>query len=81
MARGHKQFFVECYEIVTLANGCPVGVTRTIGNASSLKTAKAIISKYRRSHQDRMPQDFKVFDCWADVDADTNFVPCVHSEI
>ena len=80
MKRGHKQFFVRAYEVRTLQNGCPYGRTVDIGNASSLKSAKSMISKYRRENQEYEPQDFEVFDCWAEVDKETGFVPCVYKE-
>ena len=78
--RGHKQFFVECYIIETLPNGATFGRKAHIGNASSIKGAKSIITGFRRCHQDNYPQDFRVYDSFAEVNEKTNFVPCVYSE-
>lgn len=81
MARGHKQFFVQATVVRTLAhNGAPYVDTAQIGNASTLKSAKAMISKFRRENQKYCPSDFEVYDCWADVDPKTGFVPCVYEE-
>lgn len=80
MKMGHKQFFIRAYEVRNLQNGCPYGRIVDVGNASSLKSAKSMISKYRRENQEYEPQDFEVFDCWEEVDNKTGFVPCVYKE-
>lgn len=50
------------------------------GFASSLKTAKGYISKCKKSESEYNPRNFKIFDHYADVDPDTNYVPCVYQE-
>lgn len=49
------------------------------GNASTLKSAKAIISSIRRDYAEYNPRNFRVYDTWADVEESTNHVPCVYS--
>lgn len=78
--RSHKQFFVECIVTETRPNGTTYERTAHIGNASSIKGAKSIINGFRRCHQDKFCRDFKIYDCFAEVNKETNFVPCVYSE-
>lgn len=80
MAMGHKRYFVIAYVVETLTNGCPCGRTANIGNVSTIRAAKSVISRFRRENQHTHPQDFCVYDCWAEVDPATNFVPCVYHE-
>lgn len=79
-ARGHKQFNIRCYEVRRLPNGVVYGRETSIGNASTLKSAKAMISRYRRENQEYEPQDFNVYDCWAELDPSTNYTPVVYQE-
>lgn len=76
----HKQFFIQCRQVKVLTNGGPIVERPHIGNASSLKSAKSMITNYRRNNQEYEPADFEVFDCWADTDEKTGFAPCVYSE-
>ena len=50
------------------------------GFASSMKTAKGYIGKCRRERAEENPRRFMVFDHWADVDPNTDYVPCVYFE-
>ena len=36
------------------------------GNASSIKTAQAYISRIRKEYASENPKNFKIFDCWTD---------------
>lgn len=74
--RGHKQFFVQ-YESSQLLCG---DYTHTAGNASTIRSAKSIIRNIRKNYAEDNPHNFKVYDCWADVEAETNHVPCVYQE-
>jgi hypothetical protein len=74
--RGHKQFFIE-YESDRMICG---SYNHTGGNASTIKSAKAIIKNVRRLDAEHNPRNFRVYDCWADVDPATDFVPCVYAE-
>ena len=80
MARGHKQYFITGYEIGMANNNFIYSRQVNIGNASTLASAKAMISRYRRARQGSSPQNFNVYDCWAEVDEETGFVPCVYHE-
>ena len=81
-----KQFFVlyesdrfdrKMWNRETGEYGCNL---HEAGNASTLRSAKAIIGNIRRNHADENPRNFSVYDCWAEVDPATNFVPCVYAE-
>ena len=74
--RVHKQYFIQ-YESDKMICGSNV---HTDGNASTINSAKSIIRKLRKMLSDENPRNFRVYDCWADVDENTNFVPCVYSE-
>lgn len=74
--RGHKQFFIE---YTSDKKRCG-SYTHTAGNASTIKSAKSIIRSTRKNEAVYNPRNFKVFDCWADVDEETNHVPCVYFE-
>lgn len=74
--RGRKQFFVE-YTSDRKCCGC---YTHNAGSASTITSAKRIIRNVRKNDAEYNPRDFKVFDCWADVDEATNHVPCVYVE-
>jgi len=86
MRIGHKQYFVEyesdkynrhyyCRE--TGEYGCYL---HDGGNASTLRSAKQVIRNIRKMREDEHPRNFKVYDCWADVDETTNHVPCMYEE-
>lgn len=51
-------------------------------NASSVKSAKAAIRVYRNKEEnaEHNPRNFRVYDCWAEVDPETDHVPCVYQE-
>lgn len=51
------------------------------GYASSLKTAKAYIPRCKELFASYNPRNFRIYDSYGDIQADTNFVPCVHQEI
>lgn len=74
--RGHKQYFVE-YESDKMICG---SYNHTAGNASTINSAKSIIRKIRKMIAEENPRNFRVYDCWADVDEKTNFVSCVYAE-
>ena len=74
--RGHKQYFVE-YESDKRICG---SYNHIAGNASTINSAKSIIRKIRKMLAEENPRNFRVYDCWADVDEETNFVPCVYAE-
>lgn len=48
------------------------------GNAGSLKSAKTLISHIKDDYIEYNPRNFRVFDSFADVDPQTNHVPCVY---
>ena len=74
--RGHKQYFIQ-YESDKMICGTNI---HTDGNASTIKSAKSVIRNIRKRIAEENPRNFRVYDCWADVDENTNFVPCVYSE-
>lgn len=76
ICRGHKQYFVE-YESDRKICG---SYNHPGGNASSIKSAKAIIQKIRSLCAESNPRNFRVYDSMGEIDADTNFVPCVYFE-
>ena len=49
------------------------------GNASSIKTAKGYIRRCKKENNYN-PRNFRIFDSWADVDPETDFVSCVYQE-
>lgn len=78
MAR--KQFYIVASETRTSPiYGFTYERDTTVGNASTLKTAKAMISRFRRNNQEYNPMNFRIFDCWGEVD-EKGFVPCVYQE-
>ena len=81
-----KQFFVEyesdkynrgMWNRQTNDYGCNVW---DAGNASTIRSAKSIIRNIRKNHAEDNPRNFKVYDSFADVETETEFVPCVYSE-
>ena len=76
ISRGHKQYFVE-YESDRKICG---SYNHPGGNASSIKSAKAIIQKIRSQCAKNNPRNFRVYDSLGEIDAATNFVPCVYFE-
>lgn len=74
--RGRKQYFVE-YESDRKVCG---SYTHDAGSASTIRSAKTIIRNVRKHQADENPRNFKVYDCWADIDPATNHVPCVYEE-
>ena len=50
------------------------------GNASTIKTAKQYIRKCRKNEAKYNPRNFRIYDSWADVDPETDHVPCVYQE-
>lgn len=48
--------------------------------ASSIKTAKQYISRCKKEMAQYNPRNFRIYDHWADVDPETNYVPCVYQE-
>lgn len=72
-----KQYFLE-YEsdrIICGTNNHSYGT-----HASTLRTAKGYIGKVRKLQASENPRNFRIYDCWADVDPETDFVPCVYHE-
>lgn len=75
--RGCKQYFVE-YESDRMICGSYI---HTAGMASTIKSAKSIIRNVRKNRAEYNPRNFKVFDSFADIDSETNHVPCVYEEM
>lgn len=84
--RAHKQYFVEyesdkynphMYNRETDSYGCYI---HGAGNASTIKSAKAIISRVKKEQAEHNPRNFKVYDSYADIDEATNHVPAVYEE-
>ena len=51
------------------------------GYASTIKGAKAYISRIKNSYLKREnPRNFRIYDHWADVNPNTNYVQCVYHE-
>ena len=51
------------------------------GYASTIKGAKQYIKRCKESYLKREnPRNFRIYDHWADVDPETNYVPCVYQE-
>jgi len=50
------------------------------GYASTIKTAKQYISRCRKAEADHNPRNFRIYDHEADVDPETDYVPCVYQE-
>ena len=73
---GHKQYFVR-YESDQRICG---EYDHFGGNASTIKSAKAIISGIKNDLAKYNPRNFRVYDSFADVEESTNFVPCVYKE-
>lgn len=50
------------------------------GNASTIKTAKQYIRSCRKNEAKHNPRNFRIYDSLADLDPETNFVPCIYQE-
>ena len=50
------------------------------GHASTIKTAKQYIRKCRKELAQDNPRNFRIYDSFAEVDPETNHVPCVYQE-
>ena len=50
----------------------------TYGFASSLKTARAYISRCRREMSEYNPRNFRIYDAYGEVDQEIGHVPCVY---
>lgn len=50
------------------------------GNASTIKSAKSVIRNLRKLYAVDNPRNFRVFDCFADIDPETNHAPCIYLE-
>jgi hypothetical protein len=74
--RGHKQYFVQ-YESDRIVCG---SYDHPGGNASTIKSAKAIIRNIRRQMAGTNPRNFRVYDSLGEIDEATDFVPCVYAE-
>lgn len=72
----HKQYFV-LYDSDKKVCG---SYEHEAGNASTIKSAKGVIRRVREIDKDNNPRNFRIYDCLADVDKATNFVPCVYRE-
>lgn len=75
--RGCKQYFVTCESDRKICGGYEY----TVGYASTIKSAKAIIRNERLNRAEFNPRNFKVYDSYAEVDKSTNHVPCVYTEV
>lgn len=74
--RGHKQYFVQ-YESDRRVCG---SYDHHGGNASTIRSAKAIIRNIRRQMADANPRNFRVYDILGEIDETTDHVPCVYAE-
>ena len=72
-----KRYFVEFESdrIICRSNN------HEYGRANSLKTAKGYISRIKKAFAEDNPRNIRIYDSWGDVDPNTNFVPCVYSEL
>ncbi|MGD6877873.1 hypothetical protein [Bacillus infantis] len=50
------------------------------GIANSIKTCRQYISKCKKRDAEYNPRNFRIYDHFADVDTETNYVPCVYQE-
>lgn len=51
------------------------------GYASTIKGAKQYIKRVKESYLQKFnPRNFRIYDHYADVDPETNYVPCVYRE-
>lgn len=71
-----KQYFVK-YKSNKIICGTNIHI---VGYVSTIRGAKAIIRNIRKNYSEEDPKDFKVFDSYAELDKETNFVPCVYCE-
>lgn len=72
-----KQYFITCEHDNMICGEHQ----STIGRASTIKSAKATISHARKNNGIlKNPHNFKIYDCFADIDTTTGFVPCVYEE-
>ena len=53
---------------------------RTAGYASTLSSAKSVIRNMKKNPEYENPRNFKVYDTFADVEEETNYIPCVYEE-
>lgn len=78
MSKSYYRYFVryESDKVVCGSND------HMLCNASSIKSAKAAIRIERQKEYIAAynPRNFRVYDCWADVDPETQHVPCVYQE-
>ena len=64
----------ESDEIVCRSNN------HTYGYASTIKTAKQYIARCRQTQVQHNPRNFRIYDHYADVDPNTDYVPIVYQE-
>lgn len=50
------------------------------GYASTIKTCKQYISRCKKTEAQYKPRNFRIYDHWADVDPETDYVPCVYQQ-
>lgn len=50
------------------------------GYASTIKGAKQYISRCKKAEAQYNPRNFRIYDHYADVDPETNYVPCVYQQ-
>ena len=74
-----KRYFVTCLWDYRREDGTVFTRTTTLGNAGTTDSAKRIIGNIRKNCAYANPREFKVFDSFAEVNPETNFVPCVYS--
>ena len=76
MRTGYKQYFITC-EHDNMICGSYESVVG--GRVSTLKNAKTIINHIKNDSGTFInPHNFKVYDSYADLDIETNHVPCVY---
>lgn len=50
------------------------------GRGNSIKTCKQYIKRVRQSEAEYHPHNFRIYDSFADIDPETDFVPVVYQE-
>lgn len=71
-----KQYFME-YESDKIVNRSNI---HTYGRGNTIKTCKQYISRVRQNEAQYNPRNFRIYDSFADIDPETDFVPVVYSE-
>ena len=73
MRFGHKRYFVRYVSDQMICGS----YDHLAGSASTLKSAKSIISGVKKDLSRYNPRHFRVYDSDGEIDRETNFVPVV----